>query len=56
VGVKLIDGAGGFFLKVKEEFHAFVALQNDRALQAISKSKSTGKYYAQQQKKMKLVK
>jgi hypothetical protein len=24
VGVKLIDG-GGFFLKVKEEFYAFVA-------------------------------
>jgi GT2 family glycosyltransferase len=47
VGVKLIDGQG-FLPESKEEFYAFVVLQNDRALQAISKSKSTGKYYAQQ--------
>jgi hypothetical protein len=36
VGVKLIDGAGGSFLKVKRSSTPF-ALQNDRALQAISK-------------------
>jgi GT2 family glycosyltransferase len=48
VGVKLIDGAGGFFLKVKRVPTPFVALQNDRALQAISRVKVLGKYYAQQ--------
>jgi hypothetical protein len=46
VGVKLIDGAGGFFLKVREEFLRLC--QNDRALQAISRVKVLGKYYAQQ--------
>jgi hypothetical protein len=29
VGVKLIDGAGGFFLKVRGVPTPFVALQND---------------------------
>jgi GT2 family glycosyltransferase len=46
VGVKLIDGAGGFLPESKRGVPT--PLSHDRALQAISRVKVLGKYYAQQ--------
>jgi hypothetical protein len=52
VGVKLIDGAGGFFLKVKEEFLRLLSLYKMTGLYKLfPRVKVLGKYYAQASRK-----